>query len=267
MRRLANIYRAKFRTEIATQFAYRGALVIWLLGLVVEPTVSLVVWTTVARTQGGAVGGFTPGDFAAYFTVLMVVNQLTFTWHFWFFEWRVRNGEFSPLLLRPVHPIHNDIAENLTFKLLTFTIVAPVALLLVASFGATFHSEVWHLITFVPALVLAMTLRFLIEWTLAGAAFWITRTGALNQAYTVVLLFLAGLIAPLSLLPPAIQLIASILPFRWMVAFPVEVALGRTTAPDVLLGLAAQVAWIGIAAVILRLVWAAGTRRYSAVGA
>ena len=99
MRRLANVYRAKFRAEIALQFAYRGALVIWLLGLLLEPTVSLVVWTTVADSQGGVVGGFTPGDFEAYFTVLMVVNQLTFTWHFYFFEWRVRNGIFSPLLL------------------------------------------------------------------------------------------------------------------------------------------------------------------------
>jgi ABC-2 type transport system permease protein len=213
------------------------------------------------------VSGITPGDFAAYFTIVMIVNQLTFSWHFWFFEWRVRNGFFSPLLLRPVHPIHQDIAENLTFKALTFTVVAPVALFLVASFGATFHTEPWHLLAFVPALALAMALRFVVEWTLAGAAFWITRTTALNQAYTVVLFFLSGLVAPLQLLPPVVQLAATILPFRWMIAFPVDVALGRVAPSDVALGFGAQLAWIAIALLVLRVTWTAGTRRYSAVGA
>jgi ABC-2 type transport system permease protein len=266
MRRLAGVYRAKFRAEIGLQLAYRGALVIWLLGLLLEPTVSLVVWTTVARSQGGSVGGFAPGDFAAYFTVLMIVNQLTFTWHFHFFEWRVRNGFFSPLLLRPVHPIHNDVAENLTFKALTFTVVAPVALFLLVAFGATFRTQPWQIAAFVPALVLAMTLRFLVEWTLAAVAFWITRTGAVNQAYYVVTLFLSGQVAPLSLFPGGIQAIAAALPFRWMVAFPVEVAVGRLGPGDVLIGYAAQAGWIVAALVVLRVVWAAGMRRYSAVG-
>ncbi|MGI8533333.1 MAG: ABC transporter permease [Candidatus Limnocylindrales bacterium] len=264
---LRDAYRAKFRTEIALQFAYRGALAIWLLGLLLGPIVYLVVWTTVARSQGGAVAGFSAGDFAAYFTVLMVVNQLTFTWHFYEFEWRVRNGFFSPLLLRPIHPVHNDIAENLSFKLLTFTGVAPVALLLLVAFDASLQPSAWHIIAFVPALMLAMALRFLVEWTIALAAFWLTRVSALNQAYTVALLFLSGQVAPLVLFPPAVQAAASILPFRWMVSFPVETLLGQLSGEAVMIGLGVQIAWIALALVMLRLVWRLGVRRYSAVGA
>ena len=267
LRQLAAVYAAKFRAEIALQFAYRGAIVIWLLGLIIEPIVYLVVWTTVARSQGGEVGGFTAGDFAAYFTVLMIVNQLTFTWHFFFFEWRVRNGFFSPVLLRPVHPIHNDIAENLTFKGLTFTVVAPVAILLVIGFGATAETQPWHVLAFLPALVLAMVLRFLIEWTLALAAFWVTRTAALNEAYFVSMLFLSGQVAPLALFPPIVQTIAWLLPFRWMISFPIETALGRLGPTDVLLGYGAQALWIGAALLLLRVTWRSGIRRYSAVGA
>jgi len=265
--RLASVYAAKFRAEIALQFAYRGALAIWLLGLIIEPIVYLVVWTTVARSQGGAVGGFSSGEFAAYFTVLMVVNQLTFTWHFFFFEWRVQNGFFSPLLLRPIHPIHNDIAENLTFKALTFTIVAPIALLLIVAFGATAQTQAWHVLAFVPALVLAMVLRFVVEWALAMAAFWITRTSALNETYFVGMLFLSGQVAPLVLFPAVVQVIALLLPFRWMVSFPVETALGRLGPADVLVGYAAQLGWIAVALVVLSVAWRAGIRRYSAVGA
>jgi ABC-2 type transport system permease protein len=266
-RALLEAYAAKFRAEIALQFAYRGALAIWLLGLLLQPIVYLVVWTTVARSQGGAVAGFSSGDFAAYFTILMVVNQLTFTWHFYEFEWRIRNGFFSPLLLRPIHPVHNDIAENLTFKLLTFTGVAPVAVFLLVAFDATLRPEPWQIVAFVPALLLAMALRFVVEWTLALAAFWLTRVSAINEAYTVLVLFLSGQVAPLELFPPVIQTMAAVLPFRWMVAFPVETLQGRLSVADVGLGLAVQVAWIAASLALLRVCWRLGVRRYSAVGA
>jgi ABC-2 type transport system permease protein len=266
-RRLAAVYAAKFRAEIAIQFAYRWALAIWLLGLLLEPIVYLVVWTTVAVSQGGEVAGFSAGEFAAYFTVLMIVNQLTFTWHFFFFEWRVQNGFFSPLLLRPIHPIHNDVAENLTFKALTFTIVVPVAAFLLVTFGATAATQPWHVLAFVPALVMAMALRFVVEWTLALAAFWLTRVSALNETYFVAMLFLSGQAAPLALFPAIVQGLAWLLPFRWMISFPIETALGRLTAPEILLGYGLQVAWIVAGLVVLRVLWREGVRRYSAVGA
>jgi ABC-2 type transport system permease protein len=265
--RLGEVYRAKFRAEIALQFAYRGALAIWLLGLLLEPIVYLVVWTTVAASQGGSVSGFTAPDFAAYFTILMVVNQLTFTWHFHEFEWRIRNGFFSPLLLRPIHPIHSDLAENVTFKLLTFVITVPVAALLLVSFGARLQPQPWQALAFVPALLLAFALRFVFEWTLGTAAFWVTRMAALTQAYWVAVLFLSGQVAPLELFPAPVQVVASILPFRWMVAFPVELALGRVDAMGALIGFGAQLGWILVTLLVLRIAWRAGVRRYAAVGA
>jgi len=264
---LAGVYQARFKTELAVQFQYRAALVIWLLGLILEPLIYLVVWTTVARSQGGEAGGFSRGEFAAYFAILMVVNHATFTWHFWEFEWRVRHGFFSPVLLRPIHPIHADLAQNLTFKLLTFTVVAPVALLLLVSFDATFSPSLADIAAFAPALVLAMALRFCLEWTLALAAFWLTRVSAINQSYYVLVLFFSGQLAPLSLLPVALRAVATALPFRWMISFPLETLLGRSSGAELAIGYAAQLAWLGVSLVLLRVTWRAGVRRYSAVGA
>ncbi len=90
---------------------------------------------------------------------------------------------------------------------------------------------------------------------------------ALNQAYYVAMVFLSGQVAPLALFPPVIQALGTILPFRWMVSFPVEVLLGRLGPSEVVVGYLAQAVWIGASLLVLRLAWRAGTRKYSAVGA
>lgn len=264
---LLAIYRANFRVTIATQLQYRASLIIWLLGTVLEPTIYLVVWRTIARSSGGAVGGYSAADFAAYFLVLMIVNHLTFSWIMWEYEYRIRQGIFSPLLLRPIHPIHKDIADNLAYKLITFPVLLPAAIALALTFGAEFVVTPWAIVAFIPALLLAFLVRFLIEWTLAMSAFWTTRTGAVNQMYFVVSLFLSGQVAPLDLLPAPIRAAATILPFRWTVSFPVELALGRLTPQGAVAGLAAQVGWLLGSLILLGLVWRVGVRRYSGVGA
>jgi ABC-2 type transport system permease protein len=116
-------------------------------------------------------------------------------------------------------------------------------------------------------LILAFLVRFLVEWTLAQAAFWTTRVSAINQVYFVLLLFLSGQIAPISLFPHPVQVIAYILPFRWMIGFPVELLLGRLTPLQALTGIGAQIVWLVLSLVLVRLAWRAGIRIYSAVGA
>lgn len=264
---LVGLYRAQFKTTIAGQLQYRGALVIWMLGLVLAPVIYLAVWSAVARSQGGSVDGFTAAQFAGYFLVTMLVNHATFTWIAWEFEWRIRQGALSPLLLRPVHPIHRDIADNLSFKLLTLAIAIPIAALVAVAVRPAWDPAVWSSLAFVPVLALAIAGRFAFEWTLALAAFWTTRVEPLNRLYFVLTLFLSGQAAPLALLPDPVRLLAEWLPFRWFVAFPVELLLGRVGPQATLFGIAAQVGWLAVGVVLLRIVWARGIRCYGAVGA
>jgi ABC-2 type transport system permease protein len=267
MKGLLDVYRAVFKVTVAVQLQYRVVLVIWLLWMVLQPVVSLVVWSSVARSRGGQVGGYGAADFAAYFIVMMLVNHATFTWIMEIFEWRIRVGQFSPMLLRPVHPIHVDIADNITYKALTAVVLVPAAVGLALAFRPALHPAPWSLLALVPALVLAFLLRFVVEWTLALAAFWTTRVAAVNQLYFAVQLFLSGQVAPLSLFPGPVQVLATVLPFRWMVAFPVQLALGQLTPHEALSGYAAQGAWLALGLALLAWTWRRGLRRYAAVGA
>jgi ABC-2 type transport system permease protein len=267
MKALAELYLQQFRTTFAMMVQYRASLVIWMIGHVLEPLVYLVVWSAVSLGSGGSVGDYTPREFAAYFLVLMLVNHITYTWIMYEFESRIRDGLLSFALLRPVHPIHSDIADNLCAKLVTLPFMIAIALALGVLFRPVLSPEWWAVALFFPALLLAFLVRGLLEWTLAQAAFWTTRVGAVNQGYFILMLFLSGQLAPLSLFPPPVQTVATILPFRWMLGFPVELLLGRLSPAEALTGIGAQAVWVLLSVLLLRVVWRAGVRTYSAVGA
>jgi ABC-2 type transport system permease protein len=267
MRALIALYLQQFKTTFAMMLQYRASLIIWMIGHVLEPLIYLIVWSTVSKTNGGSVGNYTTRAFAAYFILLMLVNHVTYTWIMYEFEYRIRHGSFSFALLKPVHPIHSDIADNVSSKMITLPFMLLIAVGLALIFHPVFSPALWAIMAFVPILFLAFLLRFLLEWTLAQAAFWTTRVNAINQMYFVLVLFLSGQISPLTLFPRPIQILANLLPFRYMIGYPVELLLGRLKPMEMLTGLAAQVVWLGISLVLIRIVWRAGVRNYSAVGA
>jgi ABC-2 type transport system permease protein len=265
-RTLAHFYRERFAVAISANLAYRGAVAIWVFVTLIQPLVFIVVWRTVAGS--GETGGFTADQFVAYFLVMMLVDHLTFIWHMWEFEWRIRTGAFSPLLMRPLHPIHSDICENLAYKTIGLVGVVPAAVVI----GFVFHADlsgvtVLTVLPFLIALVLAMVLRFVVEWCLALAAFWLTKVTAINSLFFALTSFFGGLFAPLAVLPVWMQTVAVWTPFPWSLAFPAEVALGRRTGVDIWVGYAVQLGWIALALGGLALLWRRATRHYSAVGA
>ncbi len=265
-RYFAALYRVLTRTGIALQIQYRASNLIWMLGGIIEPVIYLVVWSTVAREQGGSTSGWTPQDFAAYYVTLMFVNHLTFAWVMHVFQLRIQQGELSFALLRPIHPIHSDIADNLAFKLVMLVVLIPAALVVAWTFEPRWNAGPSQLALFAPALFFAFLTRFFVEWSLALAAFWTTRVTAVNNVYFTALIFLSGRVAPIDMLPGWLQNVSASLPFYWMVAFPVEVMLGRVAPQEVAAGIGTQLAWTAGALLFLSLLWQRAVRRFSAVG-
>ena len=73
---MADFYVTAFRVQVQTQFQYRAATYMYTLGMVAEPTIYLVVWSTIARSHGGSVNGLTPHAFAAYYIVWTLVRTM-----------------------------------------------------------------------------------------------------------------------------------------------------------------------------------------------
>ena len=262
---MLRIYWVYLKTALATQLQYRFAAVIYMSNRVFEPTVLLAIWSAIA-TARGEVGGYTAADFAAYFIATMVVNQLTYSATFHNFEWRIRSGELSSELLRPLHPIHADITENLGAKSFTLLAMIPMAVLLSILFRPEFDSNSAVLLLALAALIPAYFIRFFTDYVFAMSAFWTTRASALSEIYLVFELFFYGRFAPLELLPPWLERISWLLPFRWVVWFPVELAMNRLSHDEIVTGFLMQALWLVATIGSLRIVWLRGVRKFTAVG-
>jgi ABC-2 type transport system permease protein len=261
-----DILKTQYSVSLAKEVQYRAANFIWMIGAVLEPLIFLVVWTVVAETQGGSVNGMTARDFAAYFIAAFFVGELTYSWLMWEYQKWVTEGSYSARLLRPVPPIIQDFGDNFGSKIVRMTIILPATAIMMIVFRPAVTWEWWSLLFFVPAIVLAMALFFLLDFGMALCAFWTTRVMALNRLYDTVLILLSGFFAPLELYPPAIVTLTWLLPFRWIIAFPIQLLLAQLTPQQAALGLLAQIGWLAAVGLVVSVVWRRAVLRFSAVG-
>jgi ABC-2 type transport system permease protein len=261
-----DLYLTMFRIAILNNLQYRVANYFYMIGMLAEPVIYLVVWSTIARQQGGQVGGFTPGAFAAYYIVWTLVRQMNIIFTPYGWEPRIRQGDLSAMLLQPLFPIHRDIADLAGWKLVMIVMWLPIAAVLTLLFAPTLDVRLIDVAVFAVAIWGAYLVRTMVYWILGMASFWTTRVGPLFQLVLAVELLLSGRLVPLSLMPDWAQRLADVLPFKWTFGYPIEALIGRLPESELLAGLGMQLLWIVIGSIVVRLVWRVAIRRYSAVG-
>jgi viologen exporter family transport system permease protein len=266
VRSMLDFYGTTIRTSIQSELQYRAATYMYMIGMVAEPVIYLVVWSTIAESQGGSVEGLTPGDFAAYYIVWTLVRNMNIVFTPYGWEWRIREGQFSGLLLRPLHPIHYDIAQFAGGKVVWVLFYLPIAAGLTIAFHPTFSVTPEEIVVFLIAIWGAYLIRTMFLWLLGMITFWTTRASAIFETYMMAELLLSGRLVPLKLMPDWAQTLAAWLPFKWTFYFPIEALVGSLSTAALLRGLGMQVLWTTIGAALVWVCFRASVKHYTAVG-
>jgi ABC-2 type transport system permease protein len=266
MRHMLDFYFTNMKIAVLEQFQYRVANYFYMIGMIAEPVIYLVVWSSVANTQGGSVGGYTAGEFAAYYIVWTLVRNMNIVFTPYGWERRIQHGRLSAELLRPLHPLHNDVAYFAGWKIVVIILWLPLAALLAWVFKPALDPTWLEAGVFFVAIWGAYLIRTMSLSLLGMITFWTTRVSAIFEVYFAAELILSGRLVPMSLMPVWVQRVAGYLPFQWTFGYPIEALIGQLSTRQLFSGLGMQLLWILAGLLMVRLVWRLGIRRYSAVG-
>ena len=76
----------------------------------------------------------------------------------------------------------------------------------------------------------------------------------------------AGQVAPTVILPGILKQAAILLPFRYMIGFPIEVLMGKLPPGETVAGLVIQFIWTTSVIIIYKMIWNRGVKAYTAIG-
>jgi len=266
MKRYVDFFFSDARISILSQIQYRVANYFYMIGMITEPVIYLVVWSTIAKQLGGTVGGYTAGAFAAYYIVWTLVRNMNIVFTPFGWENRIRQGDLSMELMRPIHPIFADISYFSGWKIVVIILWIPIAIFLAWVFKPTLEFTAMKAVVFFIAIWGAFLIRTMLLSLLGMITFWTTRVSAIFELYFAFELILSGRLVPMTLMPPWVQNISNYLPFKYTFFFPIDALVGNMSTSELWIGVGMQILWITIGASLLSLVWRAAIKQFSAVG-
>jgi ABC-2 type transport system permease protein len=234
------------------------------------PLIAIIsVWRTIYSGQQAEISGYSIGQMISYYLAVTIVDALTAVAEDdWQIAGDIKDGNISQFMLKPI--------DYLTYRLclfgagrLIYTAVAfvPVALFIFFQrkyfvFPATAETWLW----FGISICLTGLLQFLLSFSMALLAFWLTEVSTLIFILYAFEYLAGGHLFPLDILPPALAKALFFTPFPYQLYFPVSIYVGKTSGASLYQGMAVQFFWVLAAFGLARLMWARGVRKYSAVG-
>jgi len=264
---LARTFRAMptmFRVGFVSALAYRSEFIVWILATNM-PLVMLALWSEVAREA--PIGNYGQKEFTAYFLATLIVRQLTGSWVVWEMNIEIRQGTLAQRLLRPVHPILSYAVDNLAALPLRGVIAVPIAIVLlyVTGRGAVASDPVLWLVA--PFAILGAWLMSFSAMFLIGTLglFWESSLAVWDLWFGCYVIF-SGYLMPVALMPGWMRRVLHVLPFPYLLSFPVEVCLGtisrQVAARDLSIEWGYALGFLGAAL----LLWKRGLGRFAAYG-
>jgi len=234
------------------------------------PLIAIIsVWRTIYSGQQSDISGYNLSQMISYYLIVTIVDALTAVAEDdWQIAGDIKDGNISQFMLKPI--------DYLTYRLCLFgsgrIIYTAVAFVPVAIFiffqrkYFVFPSSIETVACFTASIILTGLLQFLISFSMALLAFWLTEVSTIIFILYAFEYLAGGHLFPLDILPTYLAKVLFFTPFPYQLYFPVSIYVGKVTGVALYQGLAIQAFWVIAAYGLARFMWSRGVRKYSAVG-
>lgn len=249
-----------FKEYLAYRFEYFTGIIQTLLSLMVQ----LYLWNALMGRSGPVStnsGIVTLEDMVTYVLVSTLISSLARSRVIYDINERVRNGQISADLIRPVNFIGYMFSRTIgrSFFNLIFQFL-PVLVIGIVFLDINFPS-IPNLLFFGISAINAMIILFLITFCLGLLAFWYMYIWQVDMLLGTAFELFSGGWIPLWFFPSVLFTISSFLPFRLVYFIPISIFLGRLEVQDCWFMILQQVIWIIIFYGITRIIWNAAIKK------
>lgn len=246
--------------------AYRGIGIIYVLLSLMNIFLSLAVWSVAYRNPLLASRqSFT--DLVQYFFFVIFFSQIAQSFAGGAIaDEHIKRGELSNYLLKPFSYMSYTILIELPWRLLAFLMSLPALLILVFLFGRLFSFDPGWVMVAVILVIPAYILSFLLQILFAGMTFWFEDSHGMFSVLEIATLLFSGLGIPVFLFPPILKSIGTILPFQYILYFPVSAASSHLSPTQFMINILIMGLWIAGLAALNRILWTRGLKKFTGEG-
>lgn len=261
--------------ELRRLLTYRTEFWISFLGAILtQLTLAYFLWDAIFSYRNvERLGGYSFAGLMFYYLFSSLAAQIMRGREIFEVSKEIYDGSLTRYLVYPISFFSYRLAARLAELLLALLQLGIILLLSLAIFSLPEEISITPLSVSkgLLALLIAVALHFYMGIVLELAAFWADNVWSLLILLRFVIALLGGGMIPLSFFPDWSQALLPLLPFYYLIAFPVQNILGLQS-----IGLQNSAAfWPGVLVALLwtiffilsaRLIWQRGLLRYTGVG-
>lgn len=259
-----------FSLELRKLLAHRADFWMdFLGGLLAQIGLAYFLWKAIFLTRDATtIGGFTFLGMMLYYVLVPGVEKITRGPELGFLFSEIYEGSLTRYLVYPV-----DFFAYKYIQHLAISFLAILQLLLVLGLFA-WWAGIPEGMAVTPgsvarglvAALAASVLYFRVASCLEMVSFWADNVWSLLVMLRFAIRLLGGGMLPLSLFPDSLQLGLQVLPFRYLLAFPIETLIGQVGLGGWFAGLGMVVAWSLVFWAVSRWIFRRGSLQYTGVG-
>ncbi len=248
-------------------FEYRSRSLVWFSISLINPLILLIYWIGYYKSQSNPF--FSINSLSMYYLLLIIATALlmphveeTIAFD------DIQQGGLTKFLLKPASYTFIRFIGEIPWRVVQGFFGLVVFIVFLFLFGSFLQfSLTWQSI-FLGILVslLAYLLSFFYKLTIGYTAFWLIEFSGLNEVLGVITLIFAGYVMPIELFPDMVRNIAYILPFPYMIYFPIVVFQGNKTVSETIWIISAQVFWIILFYILSKILFKNGIKKYMGLG-
>ena len=218
------------------------------------------LWSSLYN-DGREYNGFTGETILTYFVVSFLIQSIIPRWIAMEIGWGVKRGEIINVFLKPIG--FRKYYLLYAFGDVIFTLIFMGLPIMLIAFLSASLVPCGNILLFMFSLILSYGIAFNLFYLVGLISFVTTNIWGIFLTFDLVNLFLSGALLPLQFMPRWLVMVIKILPFRYIVDFPISVWLtGKADINEIFI----QVLWLIVLSIITKFVFKRASSRLDIFG-